>query len=205
MELPESGSTEERVKFQIEMVLRRYGLSSNNGVTCIEVEEREGQLQVSYGRQPAKYGPRGMKIIRDFFGKGPGKIEGINVQIARECGFKPSFAHLVDFGHYRIARDFHHPVASLVRDRMVFFGGAIMPESPHFVRPHPRLALPFEDWGEEAVRDDILPARHLPFNRTTRVFARAYALARQFSTGELSGPQVLQGMADIVTAVIRRW
>ena len=206
VELPDTGSVEARVKFEIEMVLRRYGITSNNHVTNIDITRNRGRLHFAYGNRTAHYPPRAMRALRAFFEKHPGirRLEGINVQLARECGIHPSFAQVVDFGHYRVARDFEHPVANLVRDRMVFFGGAVLPESRYFVRPHPRLALPYEVWGEPVMNDEI-PKGHHPILPVPKVLSRAFSLAYDFDAGKRSGPEVFAALRAMLDEVLARW
>lgn len=194
VELPATGSTEERVKLQVEMILRRYGITSCNDTTAIRIKREGGQVRITYGHGPVKYGPAGMRALRDFFikAKAPPRLDGINVQLTRECGFMPSFAQVVDFGHYTVKSEFPHPVTSLVRDHMVFFGGALLPASPHFPRPDARLALPFEEWGEVD-------------GKRSRMSSWIYSLANDFHGGRCQGETIFRDMRRVVSGVVAQW
>ena len=187
IELPRAGSDLEMVKFEIEMLLRHYGITSSNRVTQIRISREKGQIKVSYGGTPIKCSPVARRKFAHILGlRRECLFDGNNVQLTREAGFRPSHAQLVDFGHYSVAADFDKPLASLVYDRVAHFGAAVMPESPHFVRPNPRFALPYKVWK-------------------TRIDNEVDELAAEFAAGHKTGPQIYAALQAMVAEAKQPW
>lgn len=191
IELPFPGSPEEGLKIEVEMLARRYGLSSCNNGTLLELEDDpRGRLRSKYGEHHEQLhadpeGPREAFIrnvcrmprsgsgMRRFF-------ECINVQLTRsDPGFEPV---LVDFGHWTWRDRFHHPVVSLVQGRPLGWGGALWPEDAAFVQPYAALRGAFEAWSGD----------------------HAWALARGFRDGTLTGPSIRRQIIELVDHVLGR-
>ena len=157
-ELPPSGSDGQFVKFEIEMLLRQYGITSSNVASLMTIERRDdGRLEIFYGGHPVDKGYwRNKRQEEEFLAAigadGPARFEGVNVQLTREIKRHPSRAQLVDFGSYGVHERFEHPVLSLVCDRLMRWGRAIGPENPHFPVPHEDFRLPMEHWGWRPLR-----------------------------------------------------
>ena len=67
------------------------------------------------------------------------------------------------------------------------WGGAIGPDSPHFVQPDPRFCAPAEHWDQSA-RDRF-----------------AYDLADRFRAGELTQRQLRNRLDAFVHSTTDRW
>jgi hypothetical protein len=145
VELPRFGGAVEKVKFEIEMILRNYGITSATRGSSLEIftgrdgsqtelffNEKKVQSTTFYERQLLNWIGRGREKIR---------IDGINVQIARHAHVDPLSALLYDFGHYNIRRKFMFPVSSLVRDRPLRLGLILYPEDKEFIQPIKEIAL----------------------------------------------------------------
>ena len=205
-ELPLSRSEREMVKFEIEMLLRSYGITTSNFVTRITVKRKGRDVKVFYGNKPVNYKQEWLDDLSDFFRRNPGVdiLEGINVQIARESGFQPSFAQLVDFGHYNVVNRFKHPVASLVRDRLATFGAALGPQNPAYVQPNPRLAVNFEKWGRLLSPEEVPQGLDGP-SESAFGLMYCHSLARDYVTGRRSGWEVRQELRTLVEEVVAHW
>jgi hypothetical protein len=94
----------------------------------------------------------------------------------------------------------------MVRDRDSSWGGHIPRESPHFVQPDPRLALPARYWRQGACLEDpelrdlckgeeSLAADRLP------VDLLCIQLARAFRARQLSGASVHAALTEFVENV----
>jgi len=190
-ELPFRGSDEQFVKFEIEMLLRRYGITSANASTVITVEDCDGQLEITYGQRPTDgywHNRQQYQQFLDAIGvEGPAQFAGVNIQLTREIGRNPSSAQLIDFGHYEIHQRFNDPVVSLVRDRVMRWGGVIEPGNPHFVQPHPDLCPPSEHWGGR---------KHEEF---------CAILADEFRARELDGEQLRARLHALLATATTRW
>jgi hypothetical protein len=192
------------VKIEVEMLLRSYGITSCYWATRLTLDFDRGEPRVTYGRRRVSgYRPEDLALLyrRARVAGGRAEFDGINVQLAREVHADPSRAQLVDFGHYIVQEEFHRPVLSQVQGRIMRWGGAIWPESPDYVRPDPRLQVPFEHWGRPPEADapgaDVLALE--------RSYAFAFDLARRFRMGECSADEVQRRMEHFAATALSRW
>ena len=207
-ELPLPGSPLEQLKFEIEMLLRRYGVTSANPGTCFDFEECDGSLRVRYGgTELPMLTPEQRRAIPDLADRLPGtrRFAGVNVQLTREACFDPSAAQLVDFGPYVVAEHFADPVLSLVYGRPLLWSKAVQPDAPHFVQPNPRLRLPFDSWGALGSWPDVEPLETRPRELASRVRVLGYRWARRFRSGELSAAELLTELEAVVAQAIAHW
>jgi hypothetical protein len=206
-ELPRRGSAEQHVKFEIEMLLRHYGVTSSNAATTLSVEEHAGQLRFLYGGKPIDlYEPGELVPIEQAVRElGAWQLDCVNIQNTREVSLNPSSTHLVDFGHYRVYSRFERPVLSLVSDRLMRWGGALGPDHPHFVAPHPDVALPEEHWGQCPAPAEVAQARGFaPGTLRPRATLVAYEWVQGLRSGALDRDAVRALMeAYVATATSR--
>lgn len=191
IELPLPGSPEELVKFEIEMLLRQYGVSSCNIGTTLELSARTGEPAIHYGQfAPLPLGrltPAEQRMVRRWTryhdDDEPRRFEVVNIQLCREIAVDPSRATIVDFGHFGLKARFEVPVVSPVRGRLLRWGGAIWPDSPHFVQPHPRLAVAPTLWQGAA----------------------SWNLADSYRSGAVTGREVRERMLGVIDHATRSW
>ncbi len=191
VELPAPGSGIERVKFELEMLLRQYGVTSCNNGTLLEISARTGEPAIHYGEFPpmplARLAPADQALLREltrYRDDGvPRRFEIVNIQLCRDVDAEASRATLVDFGHFRLRSRFDAPVVSPVRGRAFRWGGALWSDNPHYVQPHPRLAVSPKLW-EGAI---------------------AWDLGRAFREGTLSGDELRERMLGVVDEATRSW
>jgi|ERR1700733_4282651 len=140
-DLPVCGSIEEDIKFQIEILLRIYGMSSTAIGTSIQVRQRDGILDVSYNDERVEdltSSELEWLVQESRIGTSRyQRFEGVNIQLAADigCGSPPE-AHVVDFGHFNFRQSFAYPILSLVRDRPLRWGGVLWPDNRSYVQPH---------------------------------------------------------------------
>lgn len=191
VELPLPGSPEQLVKFEIEMLLRQYGVSSCNIGTVLELSAKTGEPAIHYGQfAPMPLGrltPAEQIMVRRLTryhdDDVPRRFEVVNVQLCREIGVEPSRATIVDFGHFGLKARFDHPVVSPVRGHVLRWGGAIWPDSPHFVQPHPRLAVPPTLWQGAA----------------------SWNLADAYRSGAVTGRELVERLLGVIDNAARSW
>lgn len=173
------------LELEIELQLRRYGLTSVGPMTRIELRQAGEGLKVIYGGTPLEFDPDARRRIcrKVRFSQGRLVLEGANVQFTREAEADPGEACLVDFGSYRTRERFDGPLVSLVSSRLLRLGGVLQPDDPRFVQPDPALALPGR----------FLDTPDLP-----------YALARRFRAREISGDEVRQALDAAVREATAR-
>lgn len=210
-ELPARGSVEQLVKFEIELLLRHYGVTSCNRASTLVVIERHGRLHLFYGGKPVDiYDDAALAplepTLRAFGGGARAwRFDCVNIQNTRELSSEPSTAQLVDFGHYRVRDRFEDPVLSLVADRVLRWGGALGTAHPDFVVPEPSVAVPVEHWGPAPPGPDIAAARNFTSGRLRPMTTlRAYSWVERLRAGKIDGATVRALMdAHLATATER--
>jgi hypothetical protein len=176
-------------ELEIELLLRRYGLTSEGPMTRIELAGEPGSagaLTVRYAGTPLRFTADECRRIRKKtrFAGGRLLLEGVNVQLTREAEDDPVRAQLVDFGAYRTRERFAAPLVGLVASRLLRLGSVLFPDDPRFPQPDPALALP----------DRLLDADDLP-----------YELARRFRARDWTGEEVRRRLDEAISAGVQRW
>lgn len=190
IELPRLGTRLEALKLEIELRLRRRGLTSTNPATRLDLRIEGEVVRVFYGLQKVAWlRPKALRRLmrRTRFDGRDLSFDGVNLQLTREVRTKDARAQLVDFGHFQVRERFTNPLASLAYKRLVRFGRALFPDQPGFVRPDPRRRLPFATWQP----DKLVPEMD--------------ALARDWRRGRLTGAALREVLADKVESAVRRW
>jgi hypothetical protein len=144
LEMPASDSVEELVKHQIELTLRRFGVSSAPRSCAIDFICNEGELQMF------KNGMRIDGVTHELIAQhlqvigldAPCNVRVNNVQLTKGCVADPIQATLVDFGHYTAEPDYvGHHLLTLVHDRPFNWGSFVRDRDSGWVRPDPDLMV----------------------------------------------------------------
>ncbi|HEY5710964.1 MAG TPA: hypothetical protein VIT38_03625 [Allosphingosinicella sp.] len=186
---PARGTRDERLRLEIELLLRAYGLTSTNAGTRYRLETGRAELRLAFGDElPAELDRALEPEARAILGKDcEAYCDGTNVQLVRMAP-RPGFrAQLVDFGHYEVRRDFEMPLVSLVRDRPHRWGACILPTDPAYVRPHPTLHAPLARWEREASPSDLGAMPRAVADPPTRW---AGETAQAFRSGRIAGEEI---------------
>ena len=153
--LPRYGSMQQKVQLDVEQLIRKYGFTSSNNDTLVEVWKEKGKLQVSYGNVKIDFlnddQLKNIEEVSRFNGKKM-FFEGVNVQHTGEYSYDPKSPNcqLVDFGSYRSQTVHTNPILSLVSDRLMRWGGSIFPYSEKFTELDSKIAVPAQYWGKSA-------------------------------------------------------
>ncbi|MFT5167663.1 MAG: hypothetical protein ACI8P3_002901 [Saprospiraceae bacterium] len=202
--LPTYGSIEQDIQLEVELLLRKYGITSVNSVTTVSVYNERDQLKIAYGGFPINITKDQTKNIREVsrYKKGDGKkdFDGVNVQLTRELVKSPSRATLVDFGTYRVKRKFDNPILSLVRDKLMRWGGSVFPNFPNFPQPDPNFCVPAEIWGDEG---EIWGYKTRLAETKQDFFCEG--IAEMYRSGELTSEQVMGKLEAYIQTATSRW
>ena len=188
VELPRPGGALERLKFEVEMLLRSYGFTSSSHATQLHLRDRDGRVRVLYGGSPMRnLHPLKLEELRRRFGPLPASYDGVNVQLALHDGQPGVRALLVDFGQFEYRTHFDMGVTSLVYSQWLPWRGALRPEHPAFVQPDPSLRLPEEDWATPALKEFL------------------EVISSRLHGGEFSGEAVRAGIEARIARAVAHW
>jgi hypothetical protein len=146
-ELKKAGSVEDQLELEVELVLRRYGISARFLGPWVSVStDSEGRVTTSYGMPPEPMTQLQLEQLHGLTGFIPKDlvIDGINVQFTREKSLQPLAGRLIDLGVFSIYRKFDSALATLVADRPLYLGQIIFPGDARFIQPDPTIRIPSE-------------------------------------------------------------
>ena len=192
--LPFRGAPEERLRLEIELLLRSYGLTSSNAATRYRIQRAsDGDIRIAYAGEPfADLAPSLVPIVEAMLGTRSAMLcSKLNIQLVYEPAATIR-AQLVDFGHYEVRRGFDQPLVSGVCNAPHLWGAAIAPDSPHFVQPHPVLLKPFERWAREDEAGVLGAARAIDTDPANRWAER---MATGFRAGTIFGNEIAGAIA----------
>lgn len=199
------GSKLQKIQVAVELLLRKYGISSSNNVTTVQVWKEEGNLRIKYGSQDIDfYNEEQLATIEEVshYKDGMDKLifKGINVQHTKDVVLNPPSTHLVDFGTYRVFANFPDPILSLVSDKLLRWGGTIWPDYDDFVQPDPKLCIPYNVWGASG---DMwgYPGRENRSKQDTL----CEGLAKSFRKNELSREMLLATLNIYLNTATKNW
>jgi hypothetical protein len=207
--VPENRSPEQTAMWAIEMLLRRYGITSVHPSTNFGVACNQGKLRIFYQDDDvtASYNETELEFLHRVTRAGEERVEfeGINIQLAREVDLNSSGAQLVDFGHYRALESFNNPVMMRVQEQPMLWGGACWPDEPEFVQPDPRLCLPDEQWGYGVESDRARKYKSYKWISTSARHLLCFELAERFRAGELTSDEVRKELDALIGIAKSRW
>ena len=141
-DLPAYHGQNHYLMFEIEMLLRSYGIYSGRGNT-IEIVREHGELAMYILGEKLAASQRileGLIELHDL--EVPFVADRVNIQTdlgEEACAGRQ--VRIVDFGMFGIRRRFENPVLSLVRDKLLGWGGLYRPEDRFFVQPDEKAAI----------------------------------------------------------------
>ncbi len=201
-DLPVYGSIAQMVKIEMELLLRRYGVSS--ATILIELAKKEGKFRVKYNKKYMNdFDKKQLALIEKVSKFQPPKkiVRGLNIQIAREVGVFPPRAQVLDFGQYSIIRNFKYELLSLTRDRLLRWGGAIQLDDPRYIQPDERISIPFDLWLGEG--DTSGKKSKSNFTEDFRQYCSR--IGEEFVNYELGGSDVWRAIEDYVYTMVSKW
>ncbi|HZO94971.1 MAG TPA: hypothetical protein VFB22_14600 [Candidatus Baltobacteraceae bacterium] len=201
VEIPANDSDRARLLLEIELFLRRYGVTSANRGTRFRVERHAGRLTFSYANEalpdpdPPAY-ENFDRWLRDE--TLPLECDVVNVQLTRdEDANETCRAQLVDFGHFVTQPRFDNPLAVAVHDMPLCWGTTVRTTDERFVQPDRRLCVPPSLWG--GTRPDV------PRSRSDRSTGWASALAHDVRAGRIDGAAAHAAIVCRVDATAAGW
>ena len=191
---------------EIEMLFRKYGMTSANRSTKFTLIPKENSFELLHGMNPTRVREgktrnhlRALaKKVEDEEGQA---FDGINVQLTADFEMDPPRGTLVDFGHYNIQESFEKPMLLLARDRVVFWGEEIWPDDPRFVQPDPDIAVPYEQWGGEG---EVLGITDVLVDEN-KLRALVLGLSTAYRNGDLSGSEIIQKLEEMIGFAQQKW
>ncbi|HEX8380455.1 MAG TPA: hypothetical protein VF619_07900 [Allosphingosinicella sp.] len=165
VEIPMSGSDEEKIILHMELLLRAWGLTTADLPTSYHVETVDGVETLKFSAWAVE--PKNereaekARVITEIARSG--RLELINVQLIEGLDWQTRHAQMVDMGHISVRRNFRFPFANPTRDSLLRVGRVIKPGDRAFVQPV----------AEHALDADLCSK--------TSVFAFGFAAAQAFS------------------------
>lgn len=150
VDLAPFGSRQQLAAAQIELSLRRLGLSSafTSPWLCRAMDGTVGPADgARFRRAGAGLAPEprlAEALDRLLDGLADGAVDAVNVQMTEQTWWPQGAFELLDL-HYAIRSRFTLPLASTVNDRVLGLAGILTPDHPHFVQPAPAAA----DWARQ--------------------------------------------------------
>ena len=201
--LPKYDSPQQMVQLDIELLLRKYGLTSCNYVTGISIWQEGQEVKIAYGRNPVTVltpdQVHNIKKVSHFTGAQM-DFDGVNVQHTGEYGYEPSFCTLVDFGSYRVRPRFMSPILSLVSDRLLRWGGSIFVEMDQFVQPDEEIRVPIEYWGKVGEVFGFKAPLRDPLQDVV-----CEGIAKRYQKGECSADEVFEMLDAYLQTATSKW
>jgi len=200
-DLPEYATPKHKATIDIELLLRKYGITSVNLVTTITINLTPKGLVAKYGGKTKKLKDKSFEAYLLKLCENKGKsltFKGVNVQLTQDLETRPLKTTVVDFGHYSIQASFEHPILFLAAYRPLFWGGAMWPEDPRYTQPQQHLAIDPDLWsGASGIFD--FPAIK---NKNT-ITILSEGLISAFQNEQITGTQVTQYIRQFVDAAIQ--
>lgn len=196
------------LELTIELLLRRYGITSHGPGISIEIADTGGKTVIKYGASLLQYKEEDIEQIKKTAGfeGGRRRLEGINIQFTREAELNPSRPQIVDFGGFFMKERFENPIVSLVADRLLRLGKIISPCDPDFVQPDEKVRLPGRLWGEGGrIRGYKASRAELTAFVMDKPKILAFNLAREFREKKLTGNDVRNKIEAYVRTSTSRW
>ena len=192
-DLPNWNTQDQYKVFGIELLLRRYGLTSAKR-DALQIREVDGRLVAFQFDKAAEYSHESLKSLVEALGLAvPFEAEGVNIQMDFNDELKACGCQVVDFGQYRARRRFERALVSLVCDRPLGWGGMIVPTDRCFLQPEPRLVPEGRIW-EDACQPD------------SGLFSEVAAeIVADFRRGTRAHGHLNSQISALLADMVRRW
>ncbi len=169
---------------EIELMLRKYGITSANSSTTTKLSPKTAGFELYYsGRRVKLIEGSLLAYFENLTSKrsDPIHFEGINIQITADFLENPSRGILVDFGQYNIHDSFENPIVFLASDRVLYWGDVQWPQEMGYIKPE------FNNQGYHELRFAQISSyevNKLPFHLQLSEFCRSQKY-EQFIVSEL--------------------
>jgi len=204
----ESSSPLVDLEFAIELLLRRYGVTSIGVATIIEIADCDSETTIKYGFTPLQFKADEVERIKAAanFTAGRKLLEGVNIQFTKAAESNPDRAQIIDFGGFFVKENFENPIVSLVGDRLLRLGEMISTSDSRFVQPDEKIRLPQALWGETGqIWGYEASEAELSAFVMDNPKILAFNLARDFREQKLSGADVCSKIELFLNASTAHW
>ena len=195
-DLPDFGTPNYHAIMEIELLLRKYGITSV-AATKITIIPTLNGFKAYYMKTPMVVEEGAVKnFLLKICRKNQRRMvfEGVNVQITEDLELNPLKATLVDFGNYRVRKSFKNPILFLASDRVLFWGDVIWPNKKKYIQPNVKICVPYKIWGKDT-RKRLLS----PINRLN------YTLANDCRASKISRQEVINRLEDFIAKATSKW
>ena len=213
-DLPRGYSADQYLAMDIELLLRRYGITSSKWDAYV-IRQDPDRLRIYSGQIPFENSAKLVDALVSHFGFPlPFVADRVNVQMdadqptsapvaeesrprsgaGRHAAAEPaSVRQVLDFGHYGVRAGFDRPLVSMVSDRPLGWGGMLLPSDDCFAQPDPAL-VPRLDWWQEACQP-----------RATLFGALGERLAAAFRRDELTAADIGTHAEAVLAEISAGW
>ncbi|MDC8004686.1 hypothetical protein POV27_11545 [Aureisphaera galaxeae] len=146
VDLPKYGSQHYELTKEIELMLRKYGMTSASTPSRLMLCPKEDGFDLWHGRFKQNELKDG--AVKNYLSVVSKKIpepvtfDGINVQLTGELRSDPLGGILVDFDHYHIHESFENPILFMSAKYMCW-GDLCWPHHKGFVQPNKHVSIPY--------------------------------------------------------------
>lgn len=196
------------LELAVELLLRRYGVTSTGMATIIEIADSDGETAIKYGSTLLRYKEDEIKQIKEMasFEGERKRLEGVNIQFTREAQSHPACSQIVDFGGFFVKEKFENSIVSLVVDRLLRLGKIVSPCDPRFVQPDEKIRLSYQWCGETG---EICGYKASETELSALLMDNpkilAFNLAREFRENKLTGNDVRDKLEAYLNTATSHW
>lgn len=151
LQLPLSGSDEERVACHMELLLRLFGLTSATNSTSFRLDRESGSVSYFGGPIIPTSEAEVAKLDQIKSHLNTGALEVSNIQLIRGSDWSKKTAQLVDFGNINGRNHFRHPFAIGARDAIYRISRIVNVGDQQFVQPIPKHSVNGSLFARETV------------------------------------------------------
>ncbi len=205
--IKDPGSHSEKAGQELELLIRKYGLTTTGTDTNLTILTEGGLVRYKYGEGYLNFSKAAQEWIielTDFVGKTL-HLEGVNIQFTEGILAEPPEPQIVDFGSFWAKDSFQNPIVNLVASRPMRIGSIVQPDSETFVQPDKQLALPQTFWGDSGPiwgydRKDT--GISYPMDTPSIL---CHSLACAFRRHEVDSKQVEAQIKALIATATERW
>jgi hypothetical protein len=137
-DLPAWDTDAHYLSVRLELVLRRYGITSSNW-NGFEIRSDGERLRLYSNNEPTAVSNALLCCLVEYLGLEPPFVaDRINIQTDAPLGATQP-RQIVDFGHYWARAAFDRPLVCMVSDRPMAWGGVVFPTDSAYVQPDSSL------------------------------------------------------------------
>lgn len=197
------GSDQYLLEIEMELLLRKYGVTSIGGWTRYAMRKKGDVLKVVYaGNLLTNLTAEELRQVEELanYKEGLLVLYGMNIQLTRDVDFNQSFATLVDFGQYGVSKRFKDAIFNFARDRVLRLGDIIHPSDARYVQPSEELCVSVDRCVAYSNHNEFLTVE--PVCNVYQVFD---GLAASFRKGDLCRDDIYRFLDKYLNIATSNW